>query len=86
MGNETRKQYSKAYGYTEEDQHIFWLGTGGFVGLILGIVLFCIQLGITDGASCRGRRTSSSPRRRPALPSGDPDDVGGVSTLVWVVG
>ena len=91
MGNETRKQYSKAYGYTEEDQHIFWLGTGGFVGLILGIVLFCIQLGITDsGASCPEGKQDIF-----VAECGEPAlailglilmIVGGVLTLVWVVG
>ena len=91
MGNETRQRYSTANGYTEEDQHLFWLGTGGFVGLILGIVLFCIQLGITDsGASCPEGKQDIF-----VAECGEPAlailglilmIVGGVLTLVWVVG
>ena len=57
MGRETREDYARAsgqlFGDEEPNKQAFWIGGAGFLGLILGIVLFCVQLGMTDsGTSC----------------------------------
>ena len=94
MGQETRAEYARVAGEAfdeESNTQAFWLGGAGFLGLILGIVLFCIQLGITDsGTSCPEGKQSIF-----VAECGEPALailglilmlVGGVLTVFWIAG
>ena len=95
MGQDTRAEYAQVagelVGSNESNDHVFWIGGAGFLGLILGIVLFCIQLGMTDsGTSCPEGKQNIF-----VADCGEPAlailglilmIVGGVLTIFWIVG
>lgn len=94
MGRETRDQYARVAGEAfgnEPNHQAFWLGGAGFAGLIVGIVLFCIQLGMTDsGTSCPEGKQSIF-----IAECGEPALailglilmlVGGLLTVFWIAG
>jgi hypothetical protein len=94
MGRQTQDEYARAAGELwgeESNDQAFWLGGAGFLGLILGIVLFCIQLGMTDsGTSCPEGKQSIF-----VAECGEPAlailglilmIVGGVLTVFWIAG
>ena len=95
MGRETRNDYAvvagELVGDDEPNDQAFWIGGAGFLGLILGIVLFCIQLGMTDsGTSCPEGKQNIF-----VAECGEPALailglilmlVGGVLTIFWIAG
>ena len=95
MGRDTRTEYAQVAGElawsNEPNDQAFWIGGAGFLGLILGIVLFCIQLGMTDsGTSCPEGKQNIF-----VADCGEPAlailglilmIVGGVLTIFWIAG